>query len=248
MTEVVHGLWIGEKLNLLQILSLRSFLHFGVRYRLWSYNQHLRVPAGVELCDAREILPESAVFHYPKDGPIDLPQGRGSFAGFSDIFRYKVLYDHGGWWADLDVTCHKPFGNEAPFYFREHGTLPVVGNIMRCPPRSELMRRCFEEASRLVTPLNDDWHLPIKILCRWIRELDLERYIVPNSCNLDVIGVEAPYISGSKPLDERWRFFHWMNVSSKKRFHGSSTFAELLNTFGVPIPSASQDNATIWVN
>jgi mannosyltransferase OCH1-like enzyme len=29
----------------------------------------------------------------------------GSYAGFADHFRYKLLLEKGGWWPDLDMPC-----------------------------------------------------------------------------------------------------------------------------------------------
>jgi hypothetical protein len=51
------------------------------------------------LADAATVLPESAVFRH-RDGVA-----KGSLATFSNIFRYELLYTHGGWWADLDMVA-----------------------------------------------------------------------------------------------------------------------------------------------
>jgi hypothetical protein len=57
------------------------------------------VPAGCVLEDARGVLPESAVFTH-REGV-----GTGSYATFSNLFRYELLHARGGWWVDLDVVC-----------------------------------------------------------------------------------------------------------------------------------------------
>ena len=105
---IVHGLWIGDWLGPMQLLTIKSFMAHGYDFHLWAYNQNVApLPAGVELKDAGELIPENQVFKYPPNGPLDVSFGTGSYAGFSDIFRYKVLYEHGGWYTDMDVTCLK---------------------------------------------------------------------------------------------------------------------------------------------
>lgn len=69
----------------------------GFTFHLWAYDKKIApVPFGVLLEDANEIIPEDRVFKYPENGQIDVKFGVGSYAGFSDIFRYKVLYEYGG--------------------------------------------------------------------------------------------------------------------------------------------------------
>jgi mannosyltransferase OCH1-like enzyme len=100
MNDVIQGLWIGERLSVLEQLSIRSFLSHGHPYHLYVYNDVRGVPEGVELRDANEILPASMIFYYSEFNRV---------AGFANSFRYKLLLDKGGWWADTDSVCLKPF-------------------------------------------------------------------------------------------------------------------------------------------
>lgn len=93
-----HLFWAYGQLSKLELLSLSSFVKQGYKVNLWSYDQIPNLPKGVLLQDAREILPESSVF---------LNQ-RGSYAGFSDLFRYAVLSIKGGLYSDTDVIALKP--------------------------------------------------------------------------------------------------------------------------------------------
>lgn len=95
---VVHLLWIGGVLSRLERLCCSSFVRNGYEVKLWTYGPMSGVPPGVSVCDASEILPESRVFRY----------ANGSFAGFSDLFRYAVLARQGGLWADADMVCLLP--------------------------------------------------------------------------------------------------------------------------------------------
>jgi hypothetical protein len=107
MTEdnkIVHGLWVGSELSALELLSIKSFLFHGHEFHLWLYESiQTPLPDGVIVQDANKILAKKHVFRYKNKS--NFGHGKGSLAGFSDIFRYKLLYDKGGWWADMDITC-----------------------------------------------------------------------------------------------------------------------------------------------
>ena len=45
--------------------------------------------------DANDILDKKYIFR----------RWTGNLATFADIFRYKLLYERGGWWVDLDLVC-----------------------------------------------------------------------------------------------------------------------------------------------
>lgn len=84
----VHMLWVSGELSRLARLSLASFRAQGYRVTLWSYDPaHL---AGAE--DAAAILP--------------LPQHEAANMAFlTSLFRYRVLAEQGGIWADMDVVA-----------------------------------------------------------------------------------------------------------------------------------------------
>jgi len=47
---------------------------------------------------------------------------------FADLFRYKMLYEHGGWWVDLDLILLRPLTHSPPYCFAtelERGTPKV---------------------------------------------------------------------------------------------------------------------------
>jgi hypothetical protein len=99
--QVAQFLWIGGSLSLMEQLCLRSFLVHGYQVHLYTYGPVSGVPAGVSVLDGTEILPAERVFAY-KNG-----WGRGSYAGFADLFRYHLLFQRGGWWFDTDfVSIH----------------------------------------------------------------------------------------------------------------------------------------------
>jgi hypothetical protein len=66
---------------------------------LHCYNEPSDTPRGVELANARNLLPESSIMRYG---------GNGSAALFSNLFRYEVLRAGLGLYVDCDVYCLKP--------------------------------------------------------------------------------------------------------------------------------------------
>ena len=98
--RIIHGLWLGQKLPLLQQLTLRSSTHHGHSFSLWVYDElDARLPVGVSLCDASLVLPRE---------------------------RLRELLSH---IADRDrIARAKPvLGYAAAVYKRAPGTI-VVGN------------------------------------------------------------------------------------------------------------------------
>src|SRR5215813_6559365 len=100
--RIVQGLWIGPHLSVMERLSIRSFLANGHEYHLYVYDQVENVPEGAVLKDANEVFDKSRVFTYQSGF------GKNSYAGFANMFRYKLLAMRGGWWADSDVVCIRP--------------------------------------------------------------------------------------------------------------------------------------------
>lgn len=88
----VHMLWVSGELSRLARLSLASFVSQGWRVKLWSYDpDHLRAEfADVE--DASTLLPMP-------------PEDAANMAYLTSLFRYRVLAEQGGIWADLDMVA-----------------------------------------------------------------------------------------------------------------------------------------------
>jgi hypothetical protein len=138
--RIVQSLWIGP-LSPLEQMCMASFVARGHEFHLYAYQRPDGVPAGVQVLDAAEILPPATVFCNCRG------RGKGSYAGFADLFRYKLLWQRGGWWVDADVFCLRPFHFAAPYVFGAEDK-PVANGVIKAPAGCELMRRCYEEAAR----------------------------------------------------------------------------------------------------
>ena len=135
-------LWLGPSLSTLERLSLVSYLAQGHEVHLYVYEQPLGVPAGVQLKDAASVLPADRIFTYgPRAGP-----GAGSVAAFSNLFRYKLLLDRGGWWSDTDMVCLRPLQFDAPYVLSWQNEQLLNTALILAPRGCELMAQLYAAA------------------------------------------------------------------------------------------------------
>jgi hypothetical protein len=94
-TVPVHMFWAYGDFSKLERLAIASFLANHFQVNVWTYDSIRNIPKNTVQHDARKIIPEDRVFKY----------WNGSYAGFSDLFRYAVLSKQPGLWVDSDVIC-----------------------------------------------------------------------------------------------------------------------------------------------
>src|SRR5690606_15453350 len=100
--NVVYFLWVGSKLPDLARICVLSAAEKGFETVLFSDRVQSVSHPRLRVEDWREIeLPYS-----PEEVRL---QGRGEpfFAGFADLFRYKLLSRRQGWWFDCDTIILK---------------------------------------------------------------------------------------------------------------------------------------------
>lgn len=152
MNNIVHTFWIGGPLDEVSWLSLSSFVKHGFQVNLWCYPPALKqVPYGVILCDASTVLPESVTYQHRL----------GSWAPFSDWFRFALLYKHGGIWADTDIICLRPFDIPPNTYCGETDDKASIGFISmeKAHPLAKYMADACEDPRN--TP---DFDNPVRII------------------------------------------------------------------------------------
>ncbi len=130
-----HMFWCYGPLSNLERVCCASFSAQGFDVQLWTYGDIPNAPAGVSLRDAREVLPESKVFLNRK----------GSYASFSDLFRYTVLNTQGGLYADTDVIALRQASQipRAPFVVTERSRRRsaiegVARKLLRRPANNQI--------------------------------------------------------------------------------------------------------------
>ena len=178
----VHMLWIGEKLSQLEVLAINSFSKNGFNVNLWQYQSIANTPKNAKQRDANQILPESAIFTYPN----------GSYAGFANLFRYKLLSTEGGLWSDTDVVClaNSSLLTETPFLASERskeGKININCNVVYNPhpKKGDIIDLALGVAERMDTSHQKWGETGPKLLTMLHRNYPnyTFRVMLPEACN-----------------------------------------------------------------
>ena len=129
--NTVHSFHGGAPLNLWERCSLQSFADHGHEIILFSYDR-CDLPRGVRLESAADIISIEERDKFFALAP-------GSYAQFSDLFRYELLNRHGGWWVDTDVLCRSSTLPSHAVVMGETRPGKLCNAIMRFPPRHQLL-------------------------------------------------------------------------------------------------------------
>lgn len=140
--ETVRSLWIGDTLSVVETLCIRSFQAQGHPFVLYVYRAVDNLPDGVTLEDANTVVPEADIFQVPG----------GSYAAFSDWFRWEVLYRVGGWWVDTDVVCLRPFDFPDEIVFAWEFDTSMGTAALKFPREHACCRRMRERCLRPEQP------------------------------------------------------------------------------------------------
>lgn len=134
----IHALWVGEKLGVLAACCLKSFMQRGHDVFLHTYNEILDIPDGVKVLDANIIIKKEKIIKHKKTG---------SYALFSDIFRYELLkYLKGeGIYVDCDVYCVRPLKQEDYVVAFEDDN-KINGAILALPVGSQVLASLLKAA------------------------------------------------------------------------------------------------------
>jgi len=171
--KIIQGLWIGPKLSLLEQLSIASFLRNGHEYYLYVYDEPRNIPPGTTIMDANEILPSSSVFQYRE---------YASYAGFANFFRYKILLERGGWWADSDTICLKPFDFPDEYVFSSElcdGREVINCGVIKTPKGSPVMAYAWD-VCRAKDPQKLSWgETGPRLMSEAVKRSSLEKHVKP---------------------------------------------------------------------
>jgi hypothetical protein len=125
----IATLWIGEALGPVERACLKSVIRQGHSLSLYCYRRPEGVPAGIEIRDAAEILPEDRIIRHES----------GSVALFANWFRYELQRRGLGTWVDCDVYLVAPLESALPYLFGEQGPGSINVGVFRAPPDSPLL-------------------------------------------------------------------------------------------------------------
>jgi hypothetical protein len=139
---IIQMFWHGAPLSRVEQLSLASFVHHGHPVHLYAYDPIDAVPLGVTMRDAGEILPRDRIFRHRRTQ---------SLAPFADWFRYRLLFERGGIWADTDVVCLGPFDYAQARVFGWQDEEMINNAVIGLPagdPLASWMATCCEHPNR----------------------------------------------------------------------------------------------------
>ncbi|HEY5807815.1 MAG TPA: hypothetical protein VIT67_07595 [Povalibacter sp.] len=169
---VVSSLWIGDSLSPLERACVQSFLMRGYEFDLYAYGPLANVPAGCRVLDAATVLPATRIIRYTR-GP-----GKGSVALFSNMFRYKLLHEVGGWWVDMDMFCFADSLPDAGVVLSREDSAGLNCAIMRFPQGHALLHTAYDEC--LVRGSDVEWgETGPQLLTRLAVQLDLMLHAFP---------------------------------------------------------------------
>lgn len=162
-----NTLWIGGRLGAVERACLGSFIRQGHSVTLYCYDDIGNVPDGVEVADAATIVPSELIIRH---------EG-GSYALFSNRFRYQLQALGRGLWIDADLYCLAPIQFSGPYLFGWQGDGYINGAVLRLPSDSPVLPpllEIFEE--RTVPPMlsPDDRAAALERLKR-LGRIDLSR-------------------------------------------------------------------------
>lgn len=140
MGQLFQSFWWGGPLSPYEWLCLKSFIDRGHDFDLYSFDPHIAVPAQVRVRDAAEIASGAEFFVYERGF------GKGSPAGFANLFRYKLLAERGGWWVDTDVVCLSAAIPDYPQFVARQDDEVINNAVLRFERRHPVMLRCIELA------------------------------------------------------------------------------------------------------
>lgn len=128
----INALWIGGSLGKISSACLSSFLKHGHQVNLYAYDEMADLLQGINVLDANQILDKSKIFRHHK---------RGSYAPFSDVFRYNMLKQiSNGIYVDCDVYCLKPMTLPEHGYLLGYENPSIISNaVLALPQDSELL-------------------------------------------------------------------------------------------------------------
>lgn len=140
----VQMFWHGKPLSPYELLCLQSFVDLGHTVHVYTY-ENQKIPPQFEVYDAAEIISFASYFDYTSTG------GRKTASAFSNLFRYRLLYERGGWWVDTDVICLTRKIPNYDLFFAWEVSPKIIGSaVLFAPAGHPLMAACADAAIELI--------------------------------------------------------------------------------------------------
>lgn len=155
-------------------LCIASYMQNEHEFHLYTYNSIENIPEGTIVKDANDIISYDKIFY----------DSRGGVASFADWFRYKLLYERGGWWVDMDSVCLRHFDIESEFCFSSeyeyNSQLYTVNNgFIKSPPKIEFLQEMLMMVDKKIGEPIDWGDFGPRLLGRILKGYESNEYIQP---------------------------------------------------------------------
>lgn len=129
-------LWVDGPLSYVELLCAKSFVDAGHHVKLFHYGEIPNAPDYVEMIHGNTILSADEFVSHHRTG---------SFALFSDVFRYHLLQQTDRLiWADMDAYCVKPFESETGHFYGYESRDTINGGVLGLPADSDALGQLLE--------------------------------------------------------------------------------------------------------
>lgn len=202
--KTLRSLWVGEHLGHFELGCLLSLVEAGNAVGLYVYSKPANCPSEIQILDANEILHEREVFH--------TASSPGTFSGFSNLFRYRMLQVSESIWVDTDVLSAPAGIPEEPYLFGWESSEFINGAVLSAPQSSGFLSTLVAQVRSKDTKELKWGEIGPKLITKTATSMGLENYAKPR---------EVFY-----PLayNEVWKLFSESHSDSlEHRFAGSST-------------------------
>jgi len=138
-------LWVEGRMSYVEVLCAKSFADAGHHVKLYHYGPIPNAPDFVEMVDGNTILRADRFLRHGKTG---------SFALFSDVFRYHLLQKSDRMiWADLDAYCVKAFETATGHFYGWASDDLINGGVLGLPSDSDAL-------GQLLKMTDDEYSIP----------------------------------------------------------------------------------------
>lgn len=150
----IASFWMGDRLSFIEILCLKSFVDLGHKFTLYTYEDIINVPKGVELVDGEKIVPRADFEEF---------KSLDAAAVFSDKFRIYMLSKTNKIWVDCDAYAWKPFP-DTPYIIAADTPERLANGVLRLPQDSPALKgyRQFVSSSHPILP--HDWWMSAPLI------------------------------------------------------------------------------------
>ena len=126
----INCFWFGSRLRWLEQVCLLSMLRQGHTVRLFSYDKLQNVPDGIDLVNAEDVMPVTALHRHRRSGSASLG---------SNIFRYRLMSFDVGIWLDIDMLLLAPIEKSEDCVFGFQDDELINGAVLFIPSDNDLL-------------------------------------------------------------------------------------------------------------